>query len=81
MLAAPQPEYPSYPGSTSRPRGHGLFLIHFDAKTGQAVSVEVARSTLSNILDQAAVRTLMKWRCKPGAYTKVFVPITYNGPN
>jgi len=76
-LAAPHPEWPSYPGSKKHPHGHGLYRIHFDAHTGRATSVETVQSSRSNILDHDAITTFMRWRCKPGAYTKVTVPISW----
>jgi TonB family protein len=58
--------------------GHGLFIIDFDYKTGQAVAVHVVRSTGSAKLDATTMATLKKWRVKqPGTVTRVKVPITY----
>jgi hypothetical protein len=75
---APHPEVPNSPDIKGRrPHGHGVFLIRFDPKTGQAVSVEVEKSTRDKRLDQAMVRSFMRWRCKPGTYTKVRVPVSY----
>ena len=31
----------------------------------------------ADLLDQVSINTFMRWRCKPGFYTKVVVPITY----
>jgi TonB family protein len=79
---APHPEVPTAPDIKGRRlHGHGLYVIHFDAKTGQAVSVEVKKSTGSNILDRAMVKAFIRWRCRPGAYTKIQVPVSYNERN
>ena len=81
-VSNPHPDIPSAPDIKGhRLHGHGVYVIHFDAKTGQAVSVEVEKSTGSNILDRAMVKSFMKWRCRPGAFTRVRVPVSYNERN
>lgn len=74
-VSAPHPTYP-YEARRSKQTGSGRFVITFD-DSGNATNVSVARSTGSPILDQTSVNTFMRWRCKPGFYKKVVVPITY----
>ena len=44
---------------------------------GNATDVSATQSTGSPILDQTSINTFMRWRCNPGIYKKVDVPITY----
>ncbi|MGH8092451.1 MAG: energy transducer TonB [Chthoniobacterales bacterium] len=67
---------------TATPSGHsqkatGVFLLDFDYATGAVTDVRVLKSTGSPILDATSIRTFKRWRCKPGAYRHVKVPITY----
>jgi len=39
--------------------------------------VIVVESTGSAVLDQVSLTALRQWRCKPGVYEKVYVPITF----
>ncbi len=75
LVSAPRPTYP-YEARRSRQTGSGKFLLVFNS-SGSVTDVQVAKSTGSAILDQTSVQTFRRWRCKPGAYTKVYVPITY----
>jgi periplasmic protein TonB len=75
MLSAPRPAYP-YEARRSHIVGSGKFLIHFDS-SGNATDVEVTQSTGNAILDQVTTSTFRRWRCKPGIYSKVYVPITF----
>ena len=75
LTSAPRPAYP-YEARRSRQTGSGKFLLHFDA-SGAVTDVDVVTSTGSPILDQTSSSTFRRWHCKPGTYTKVYVPITY----
>ncbi|MGI8891355.1 MAG: energy transducer TonB [Chthoniobacterales bacterium] len=75
MTSAPRPTYP-YEARRSKQTGSGKFLLVFNS-SGSVTDVEVSKSTGSAILDQTSMQTFRRWRCKPGAYTKVYVPITY----
>src|ERR1051326_4884571 len=59
------------------PKGTGVFLLDFDYATGTVSDVHVLKSTGSPILDATSIRTFKRWRCKPGAYRHVKIPITY----
>jgi len=74
-VSAPHPSYP-YEARRAKQTGSGKFLITFD-DSGNATDVSTAQSTGSPILDQTSINTFHRWRCKPGAYHKVYVPITY----
>jgi protein TonB len=74
-VSAPHPGYP-YEARRSKQTGSGSFIITFD-EGGNATDVSVAQSTGSPILDQTSVNTFHRWRCKPGTFHKVKVPITY----
>jgi protein TonB len=73
--SAPHPVYP-YEARRQKQTGSGRFVITFD-DNGNATDVSAVQSTGSAILDQTSTNTFMRWRCKPGAYHKVAVPITY----
>lgn len=75
LTSAPRPTYP-YEARRSKQTGSGKFLLIFNS-SGSVSDVEVSQSTGSAILDQTSMQTFRRWRCKPGAYTKVYVPITY----
>jgi len=49
-LYAPRPAY-----SPKWPEGKGVFVLHLDTRSGKVVSVSVAKSTGTMILDQSAV--------------------------
>lgn len=76
FISAPRPQYP-YEARRSHATGSGKFLLHFDSG-GSVTDVDVTQSTGSAILDQTSVSAFRRWRCKPGVYTQVYVPITYN---
>ena len=73
--SAPRPNYP-YEARRSKQTGSGKFTITFD-DSGNATDVTASQSTGSPILDQTSINTFMRWKCNPGAYRKVVVPITY----
>ncbi len=75
MLAAPHPSY-SYEARRARQTGSGKFLLHFD-RNGYVTEVGLVQSTGSAILDQLASNTFRRWRCRPGVYEQVYVPITF----
>ncbi len=75
LTSAPRPPYP-YEARRSHVVGSGKFLLHFD-ESGSVTDVDVTQSTGSPVLDQISTNTFRRWRCKPGAYSKVYVPITF----
>jgi protein TonB len=74
-VSAPRPVYP-YEARRTHATGSGKFVITFD-DSGNATDVSTAQSTGSPILDRASTSTFQRWRCTPGVYRKVIVPITY----
>jgi len=74
-VSAPRPVYP-YEARRTHATGSGKFIITFD-EGGNATDVSTAQSTGSPILDSASMNTFRRWRCQPGVYRKVAVPITY----
>lgn len=75
LTSAPPPAYP-YEARRARATGSGTFLLRFDA-AGEVVDVAVARSTGNAVLDQSSLNTFRRWRCQPGAYRAVLVPVTF----
>ncbi len=75
MLAAPRPSY-SYEARRARQTGSGKFVLRFD-RNGYVTSVALVQSTGSAILDDLARNSFQRWRCRPGVYEQVYVPITF----
>lgn len=75
MLAAPRPSY-SYEARRARRAGSGKFLLRFD-RNGYVTSVSLVQSTGSALLDELARHSFQRWRCRPGIYEQVYVPITF----
>jgi len=76
VIFAPQPEYP-LEARKKHLKGDGMLLLHIDMPSGNVTSVDVEKSTGHKILDDAAVRSFLRWRFRAGTYTKVRVPIHY----
>ena len=76
LLYAP---YPRYPVDLVRRgiRGHGLFRVSFDSKTGGVTDVKVLNSTGFVILNELAAKALLQWKARPGAISSLRVPITF----
>jgi TonB family protein len=77
VIFAPKPEYP-LAARKKHLEGDGVLLLHIDMPSGNVTSVDVEKSTGHKILDNAAVRSFLRWRFRPGTYTKVRVPIHYS---
>ena len=75
MMFSPHPAYP-FEARKMKQTGSGKFLLRF-ASTGDVTEVLVVQSTGSVVLDQVSLSALRQWRCKPGVYDKVYVPITF----
>lgn len=75
MTRAPRPQYP-YVARLERWSGFGVYVIRF-APDGTATKVVVLKSTGRAALDNACLGTLRMWRCQPGVYTTVVIPITF----
>src|SRR5260370_32590064 len=65
-IYAPRPKYP-VEALGRRIAGSGIFLLRVHIPTGRVKQVIVRYTTGSQMLDTAAVQTLLQWRFKPGA--------------
>jgi TonB family protein len=75
-VSAPRPEYP-YEARRSKLMGSGVCVMTVDTGSGSVTSAEMAQSTGSPILDNAATSAFRRWRFKPGTVSKVRTPITF----
>jgi len=75
MIFSPHPAYP-FEARKAKQTGSGKFLLRFDSN-GDVTEVIAFQSTGSAVLDQVSLSALRQWRCKPGVYEKVYVPITF----
>jgi TonB family protein len=75
-ISAPRPEYP-YEARRSKVMGSGVCVMTVDPGSGSVTSAEMAQSTGSPILDNAATSAFRRWRFKPGTVSKVRTPITF----
>lgn len=80
VLYAP---YPKYPKDTQNyyPKGSGIVMVEVDAKSGLVKSAKIEKSTGNKVLDDAALQTFAQWRFRPGAVSRIRIPVTfwYNG--
>ena len=75
LTHAPRPPYP-YEARRAHSTGNGKFLLRFDAN-GAVAEVTMVQSTGNAVLDQVAASTFRRWRCRPGTYREVYVPISF----
>src|SRR3954453_9028311 len=75
-ISAPRPEYP-YEARRTKTTGSGVCVMTIDTASGAVTSAEMAQSTGSPILDNAATSAFRRWRFKPGGFSKVRTPITF----
>jgi len=76
LLEAPTPPYPV----AYRARyltGSGSFWLHFNAKTGRVDAVKIVESTGHAALDNVAVSTFYRWRCRSGQLDHAIIPATF----
>ena len=73
---APRPDYP-YEARSRHITGSGVVIIAVDSNTGVATEVTLEQSTGNPILDDSAVSAFRRWRFKPGAPSRVRIPITF----
>jgi TonB family protein len=73
---APRPRYP-YEARRRRHTGRGVAVLVVDPATGVVKSAEMATSTGSVLLDNAAVSAFRLWRFRPGSVSMVKIPITF----
>jgi TonB family protein len=75
LTNAPTPYYP-YEARRQHWTGSGVFILHF-RDDGTVDKVIPIRSTGNPMLDAECRSTFSKWRCLPGAYTVIQLPITF----
>jgi TonB family protein len=75
-IYAPRPDYP-LEARRQHLTGSAILILHIDKPSGTVTSIDVAKSTGHKILDDAATGAFLRWRFKPGLYTKIKVPIRY----
>ena len=57
--------------------GDGLYELQIN-KNGATTAVTMVKSSGSAVLDQAAKSAFLKWRFKPGVFTRVRVPVSWS---
>jgi TonB family protein len=57
--------------------GSGVYELQID-KSGRTTAVVIVKSSKSAVLDQAARSAFLKWRFKPGVFTRVRVPVSWS---
>jgi protein TonB len=75
-VSAPRPEYP-YEARRSKVVGSGVCVMTVDPGSGSVTSADMAVSTGSPILDNAATSAFRRWRFKPGTVSRVRTPVTF----
>jgi TonB family protein len=68
--------YPEYPAEAMRRgiTGTGIYELRIDPKTGRVKGVVVIAAAGDPMLDRESIRTLLKWRFKPGTVVSVRLP-------
>src|SRR5437879_13023201 len=75
-IYAPKPQYP-LEAKAQRIAGAGVAILAVNPKTGWVKEAEMAISTGSPILDDAALAKFRQWQFEPGTVSKVRVPIRF----
>jgi len=73
---APRPEYP-YEARSRKITGSGICVVTVDTGSGAVTDATMAQSIGNPILDNSALSAFRRWRFKPGAVSKVKIPITF----
>jgi TonB family protein len=76
LLFAPKPEYP-YSERVQRNEGVAVFRLDIDVKTGTTTYVTMLQSSRFSKLDEAALRSVARWRWKPGTWKQVEFPVIF----
>ena len=76
LIDYPTPPYPSA-YRARRLEGAGLYWLHFNAKTGRVDAVKIVQSTGHAELDNVAVSTFYRWRCRPGELDHAIIPASF----
>lgn len=75
LLVHPMPTYP-FAARLNRWEGAGLFVMRF-REDGSVEKVVALRPSGNVVLDEECVRTLGKWRCRPGVYVSAYIPVNF----
>jgi TonB family protein len=75
-VASPGAGYPEA-AQKAKLTGSGLYELQIN-KAGKTTAVAIVKSSKSAVLDQAARSAFLKWRFKPGVFTRVRVPVTWS---
>jgi TonB family protein len=75
-LASPGAGYPEA-AQKAKITGTGLYELQIN-KAGATTGVAVVKSSGSAVLDQAARSAFLKWRFKPGVFSRVRVPVSWS---
>jgi TonB family protein len=76
LVSGPAPMYP-YGALLHKITGRGVVAIKIDRATGNVTSCEMALSTGSSILDDAALSACRQWHFKPGGPDHTLCPIQF----
>jgi len=76
MVTMPAPEYPAE-ARAKHISGAGVFDVIVRTETGVVTDVKILRSTGSQLLDNAAVKALSRWRARPGKISHIKVPVNF----
>ena len=75
-VASPSAGYPEA-AQKAKLTGSGLYELQIN-KAGATTGVAVVKSSGSPVLDQAARSAFLKWRFKPGVFSRVRVPVSWS---
>lgn len=75
-INSPRPGYP-YEARRQRITGSGMALLTINSGTGAVLNARMSPSTGNQVLDDATIDALHRWRFKPGTVSSVQVPITF----
>ena len=77
FVKMPKPDYPPE-ARQKHITGYGIFDVSVRPRTGLVTHVAIFRSTGSKVLDDAAVRTLLRWQTRPGVVRGLRVPLSFS---
>jgi len=75
-LASPSAGYPEA-AQKAKLTGSGLYELQIN-KAGTTTGVAIVKSSGSAVLDQTARTAFLKWRFKPGVFSRVRVPVSWS---
>ena len=74
--ASPSAGYPKE-AQKKKLTGSGLYELQIN-KAGATTAVAILISSGSGVLDEAARNAFMKWRFKPGVFTRIRIPVSWS---